>query len=138
MKQREYYPFSAKGMQRKRLLQELQNQKRISQNKISDLSSELFFLRSHEQKLKQELKDAERLFKFTTLELSEFFCNDREKDILKMRYGSVNKTPTQEEISEEFGVTRERVRQIIRSAENKIENIDWSQFTDAMVLRKDN
>ena len=47
---------------------------------------------------------------------------EREQRILDLRFGINNKekTHTLEEIGEEFGVTRERIRQIIEKGLNKI------------------
>ncbi|MFB6225338.1 MAG: sigma-70 family RNA polymerase sigma factor, partial [Candidatus Paceibacteria bacterium] len=54
--------------------------------------------------------------------------NEREQKILTMRFGLEDEIPhTLEEVGEEFGVTRERIRQIEVKALNKIrkhKNVD--------------
>jgi len=46
---------------------------------------------------------------------------EREKKVLKMRFGiGMNKNFTMEQVGNEFGVTRERIRQIIGKALRKI------------------
>lgn len=58
-------------------------------------------------------------------EIREFFENsglsDREKDIIRLRYGFDTYTPmTLDAIAKEYGVTRERIRQIQNKAEKKL------------------
>lgn len=46
--------------------------------------------------------------------------NEREKDVLLKRYGILNKSETLESIAEDYGVTRERIRQIQNQALKKV------------------
>lgn len=49
--------------------------------------------------------------------------DDREEDIIKKRYGFINDRPrTLEEIGNEYGLTRERIRQIENNALDKLKN----------------
>ena len=65
-----------------------------------------------EQMIKQELKS----------KISELLANlpEREKKILRMRFGFDGKTKTLEEIGKKIGVSRERVRQIEKRAKEKL------------------
>ena len=54
--------------------------------------------------------------------------NDRERDLLRMRFGLVDGQPrTLEEVGREFGVTRERIRQIETKTLAKLRNPQHSQ-----------
>lgn len=56
--------------------------------------------------------------------LENSYLTDKEKFVLKARYGFINdKTYTLEEIGQEFGVTRERIRQIQNKAQRKFKKI---------------
>ncbi len=46
--------------------------------------------------------------------------NDREKDIIKIRFFSKNKSLTYQEIGDKYGISKQRVQQIEKSALNKI------------------
>ncbi len=65
-----------------------------------------------EQMIKQELKS----------KISELLANlpEREKKILRMRFGFDGETKTLEEIGKKMGVSRERVRQIEKRAKEKV------------------
>lgn len=53
--------------------------------------------------------------------------NDKEKGIITQRFGLVDGTPkTLQEVATEFGITRERVRQIEKKALSRIEALDKS------------
>ena len=67
-----------------------------------------------EQLIKQELKS----------KISELLTNlpEREKKILRMRFGFDGETKTLEEIGKKIGVSRERVRQIEKRAKEKLRN----------------
>ncbi len=55
--------------------------------------------------------------------------SERERDVLALRYGlNGTKTSSLDDIGKKWGVTRERVRQIQRSAEEKIRNSSVADF----------
>jgi RNA polymerase primary sigma factor len=73
--------------------------------------------------------------------LKEVFdtLSQREKTILAMRYGLDDDTPrTLEEIGGEFGVTRERIRQIqneaLQKLRSKVKKKDWPNFEGILTL----
>ena len=59
--------------------------------------------------------------------------DERERDVLQLRYGLNGiKTSSLDEIGRKWGVTRERVRQIQRSAEEKIRNSSVADFHEVI------
>jgi RNA polymerase primary sigma factor len=73
--------------------------------------------------------------------LREVFAtlSPRERTILTMRYGLVDDTPrTLEEIGGQFGVTRERIRQIqneaLQKLRSKVRKKDWPNFEGIVAL----
>jgi len=73
--------------------------------------------------------------------LKEVFgtLSQRERTILTMRYGLEDDTPrTLEEIGGEFGVTRERIRQIqneaLQKLRSKVRKKDWPNFEGVVAL----
>ena len=71
--------------------------------------------------LKMPHEEAHRLFKSKRIEALLNYVNDRERKILILRFGLYNYDPhTLEETAQQFGITRERVRQIEEAALKKI------------------
>ena len=59
--------------------------------------------------------------------------DERERDVLQLRYGlNGTKTSSLDEIGRKWGVTRERVRQIQRSAEEKIRNSSVADYHEVI------
>jgi len=52
--------------------------------------------------------------------IDESILNDREKDIIKRRAGFYGRPQTLQEIAKEYGLTRERIRQIEAKAYRKL------------------
>lgn len=79
---------------------------------IEDISATSSLTKAHESMTKEDV-----------VELLEFL-NEREAQVLIMRFGLLDKNQkTLDEIGKEFGVTRERVRQIIEASIGKLKKV---------------